>query len=242
METIVKAKDQQAAEANKNASILLKELDLEKVLLNCDPRDLGSNVPSPKVRRTKANAAFILVLDSRGRRARNKPWLPSERSAKRNARRRRRSRRGSRRRRKGRKPRRTAQRCRRRRTIPLMVRARLTFRKDMEKFWLCFPQFCCSLFLPCEPRPLSEAEVPIEPPSATTTTTIGISATSTTFTTAFGKKRASVATTPSTNRKNKKNKTKDSPNEPIILQDSQVSSASSPAPLPRRHRRQSRPA
>lgn len=38
METIVKAKDQQAAEANKNASILLKELDMEKVifiLYNC---------------------------------------------------------------------------------------------------------------------------------------------------------------------------------------------------------------
>uniref|UniRef100_A0A3B4U298 Ankyrin repeat and KH domain containing 1 n=1 Tax=Seriola dumerili TaxID=41447 RepID=A0A3B4U298_SERDU len=71
-----------------------------------------------------------------------------------------------------------------------------------------------------------ETEVPIEPPSATTTTTIGISATSTTFTTAFGKKRASVATTPSTNRKNKKNKTKDSsPNEPIILQDPQVALA-----------------
>lgn len=34
METIVKAKDQQAAEANKNASILLKELDLEKVMSN----------------------------------------------------------------------------------------------------------------------------------------------------------------------------------------------------------------
>lgn len=34
METIVKAKDQQAAEANKNASILLKELDMEKVLFN----------------------------------------------------------------------------------------------------------------------------------------------------------------------------------------------------------------
>lgn len=31
VETIVKAKDQQAAEANKNATILLKELDLEKV-------------------------------------------------------------------------------------------------------------------------------------------------------------------------------------------------------------------
>lgn len=69
----------------------------------------------------------------------------------------------------------------------------------------------------------AEEDVPIEPPSATTTTTIGISATSTTFTTAFGKKRASVATTPGTNRKNKKNKTKDSPNEPIILQDPQVS-------------------
>lgn len=37
METIVKAKDQQAAEANKNASILLKELDLEKVMPRCNP-------------------------------------------------------------------------------------------------------------------------------------------------------------------------------------------------------------
>uniref|UniRef100_A0A672SSI3 Ankyrin repeat and KH domain-containing protein 1-like n=1 Tax=Sinocyclocheilus grahami TaxID=75366 RepID=A0A672SSI3_SINGR len=68
-----------------------------------------------------------------------------------------------------------------------------------------------------------EEEVPIEPPSATTTTTIGISATSTTFTNTFGKKRANVATTPSTNRK--KNKTKDSPSEPIILQDPLVALA-----------------
>lgn len=68
-------------------------------------------------------------------------------------------------------------------------------------------------------------DVPIEPPSATTTTTIGISATSATFTSAFGKKRANVATTPSTSRKNKKNKTKDSPCEPIILQDPQVALA-----------------
>jgi len=37
METIVKAKDHQAAEANKNASILLKELDLEKVGPNWCP-------------------------------------------------------------------------------------------------------------------------------------------------------------------------------------------------------------
>lgn len=82
------------------------------------------------MRRAKANAVSVLAVDSPGRRARSKPWLPSERSVKRNARRRRRSRRGSRRRRKGRKPRTAAQRCRRRRTIPLMVRDFVTFRKD----------------------------------------------------------------------------------------------------------------
>lgn len=71
-----------------------------------------------------------------------------------------------------------------------------------------------------------EQEVPIEPPSATTTTTIGISATSTTFTNAFGKKRANVVTTPSTNRKNKKNKTKETPqNMQIILPDQHISLA-----------------
>lgn len=46
METIVKAKDQQAAEANKNASILLKELDLEKVPLNCNPVTWGEVLKS----------------------------------------------------------------------------------------------------------------------------------------------------------------------------------------------------
>lgn len=65
----------------------------------------------------------MVVVDSPGRRARSRPWLLNERSAKRNARRRRRSRRGSRRKRKGRKLRRTAQRCRRRKTIQLMVSA-----------------------------------------------------------------------------------------------------------------------
>uniref|UniRef100_A0A672ZZ36 Ankyrin repeat and KH domain containing 1 n=1 Tax=Sphaeramia orbicularis TaxID=375764 RepID=A0A672ZZ36_9TELE len=139
METIVKAKDQQAAEANKNASILLKELDLEKVMSgqSC----LNKLYP---YRQTYFLHGFVLfVTVTRG-----------------------------------------------------------------------------------EQEASLETEVPIEPPSATTTTTIGISATSTTFTTAFGKKRASVATTPSTNRKNKKNKTKESsPNEPIILQDPQVSSS-----------------
>lgn len=68
-------------------------------------------------------------------------------------------------------------------------------------------------------------EVPIEPPSATTTTTIGILATSPTFTSAFGKKRANLTTMASTSRKTKKNKLKDSPSEPIILQDPQVALA-----------------
>lgn len=84
----------------------------------------------------KANVVFVPVVDSLGRRARSKPWLPSERSVKRNARRRRRSRRGSRRRRKDRKPRRTAQRCRRRKTILLMVQDFVIFIKDFER-WFC---------------------------------------------------------------------------------------------------------
>lgn len=46
--------------------------------------------------------------------------------------------------------------------------------------------------------------MPIEPPSATTTTTIGISATSPTFTLAFGKKRAGTSTVPSSGRKGRK--------------------------------------
>lgn len=74
------------------------------------------------MRWTKANLVSVSVVNSLGRRARSKPWLPSERSVKRNARRRRRSRRESRRRRRDRKPRKTAQRCRRIKTILLMVR------------------------------------------------------------------------------------------------------------------------
>lgn len=71
-----------------------------------------------------------------------------------------------------------------------------------------------------------EQEVPIEPPSATTTTTIGISATSATFTNVFGKKRANVVTTPSTNRKNKKNKTKETPpTSHLILPEQHISLA-----------------
>ncbi|XP_075897708.1 ankyrin repeat and KH domain-containing protein 1 isoform X8 [Nelusetta ayraudi] len=156
METIVKAKDQQAAEANKNASILLKELDLEKSREESKKQALAAKREKRKEKRKK-------------KKEEQKRKQEEEEGQK---------------------------------------------TKDS-----------CSEMQEEKDDSADEAEVPIEPPSATTTTTIGISATSTTFTTAFGKKRASVATTPSTNRKNKKNKTKDSPNEPIILQDSQVALA-----------------
>uniref|UniRef100_A0A8C1VXB7 Ankyrin repeat and KH domain containing 1 n=1 Tax=Cyprinus carpio TaxID=7962 RepID=A0A8C1VXB7_CYPCA len=154
METIVKAKDQQAAEANKNASILLKELDLEKSREESKKQALAAKREKRKEKRKK-------------KKEEQKRKLEEEEA------------------------------------------------KVKEVFYEMQDQ----------KEDSAEVEVPIEPPSATTTTTIGISATSTTFTNTFGKKRANVATTPSTNRKNKKNKTKDSPSEPIILQDSQVALA-----------------
>uniref|UniRef100_A0A4W6D9U1 Ankyrin repeat and KH domain containing 1 n=1 Tax=Lates calcarifer TaxID=8187 RepID=A0A4W6D9U1_LATCA len=157
METIVKAKDQQAAEANKNASILLKELDLEKSREESKKQALAAKREKRKEKRKK-------------KKEEQKRKQEEEEGQK--------------------------------------IKEESSEMQEQKE------------------DSAEETEVPIEPPSATTTTTIGISATSTTFTTAFGKKRASVATTPSTNRKNKKNKTKDSsPNEPIILQDPQVALA-----------------
>lgn len=155
METIVKAKDQQAAEANKNASILLKELDLEKSREESKKQALAAKREKRKEKRKKKKEEQKRKLEEEE--AKVKEVYPEMDDQK----------------------------------------------EDSSE----------------------EVEVPIEPPSATTTTTIGISATSATFTNTFGKKRANVATTPSTNRKNKKNKTKDSPSEPIILQDPQVALA-----------------
>uniref|UniRef100_A0A8C6IIM8 Ankyrin repeat and KH domain containing 1 n=1 Tax=Mus spicilegus TaxID=10103 RepID=A0A8C6IIM8_MUSSI len=134
VETIVKAKDQQAAEANKNASILLKELDLEKSREESRKQALAAKREKRKEKRKKKK-------EEQKRKQEDEENKPKENSE----------------------------------------------------------------------QPEVEQEIPIEPPSATTTTTIGISATSTTFTNVFGKKRANVVTTPSTNRKNKKNKTKESP-------------------------------
>uniref|UniRef100_A0A8C8LTC1 K Homology domain-containing protein n=1 Tax=Oncorhynchus tshawytscha TaxID=74940 RepID=A0A8C8LTC1_ONCTS len=161
METIVKAKDQQAAEANKNASILLKELDLEKSREESKKQALAAKREKRKEKRKKKKEEQKRKLEEEEAKVKE---------------------------------------------------------EDLE--------------LQDQDQDSSEGEhlftngdVPIDPPSATTTTTIGISATSSTFTNAFGKKRANVTTTPSTNRKNKKNKTKDSPSEPIILQDPQVALA-----------------
>ncbi|TRY57576.1 hypothetical protein DNTS_023504 [Danionella cerebrum] len=152
METIVKAKDQQAAEANKNASILLKELDLEKSREEIKKQALAAKREKRKEKRKKKKEEQKRKLEEDEGKVKDDSF-------------------------------------------------EMLDQKDDSA---------------------EEIEVPIEPPSATTTTTIGISATSTTFTNAYGKKRANVATTPSITRKNKKNKTKDSPNEPIILQDPQV--------------------
>ncbi|XP_069051457.1 ankyrin repeat and KH domain-containing protein 1 isoform X11 [Lepisosteus oculatus] len=155
METIVKAKDQQAAEANKNASILLKELDLEKSREESKKQALAAKREKRKEKRKKKK-------EEQKRKQEEEEAKTKE----------------------------------------------VSEMQDTEK------------------DSAEEPEVPIEPPSATTTTTIGISATSATFTSAFGKKRAGVVTTPSTNRKNKKNKTRDtSQNAQIILQDPQMSLA-----------------
>ncbi|KAL0994681.1 hypothetical protein UPYG_G00125760 [Umbra pygmaea] len=155
METIVKAKDQQAAEANKNASILLKELDLEKSIEYSKKQALSSKREKRKEKRKKKKEEQKRKVE--------------EEQAK------------------------------------LKVEVQGVDNQDRDSS--------------------EDGDVPIEPPSATTTTTIGISATSVTFTNAFGKKRVNVTTTHSTNRKNRRNHPQEPPSEPIILQDCQVALA-----------------
>ncbi|KAK7797973.1 hypothetical protein U0070_022331 [Myodes glareolus] len=150
VETIVKAKDQQAAEANKNASILLKELDLEKTYYNAKHLE-ESRKQALAAKREKRKEKRKKKKEEQKRKQEDEENKPKENSEQPEG-------------------------------------------EDEE-----------------DNDEDVEQEIPIEPPSATTTTTIGISATSATFTNVFGKKRANVVTTPSTNRKNKKNKTKESP-------------------------------
>ncbi|XP_069826479.1 ankyrin repeat and KH domain-containing protein 1 isoform X2 [Dendropsophus ebraccatus] len=140
METIVKAKDQQAAEANKNASILLKELDLEKSREESRKQALAAKREKRKEKRKK--------------------------------------------------------------------------KKEEQKKKLedddCKLPGTCDLVAEDAPSGDEEDDVPLEPPSATTMTTIGIAATSSTFTNVFGK-RSGIIITPNTNQKTKKSKTKDIP-------------------------------
>ncbi|XP_075712484.1 ankyrin repeat and KH domain-containing protein 1 isoform X2 [Rhinoderma darwinii] len=153
METIVKAKDQQAAEANKNASILLKELDLEK---------------SREESRKQALAA------KREKRKEKKKKKKEEQKKK--------------------------------------------IEDDDCQF-----SGTCELGAEDAHSGDEEDDVPIEPPSATTMTTIGLPATSATFTNVFGK-RSSIIITPNTNLKNKKSKTKDIPsNLQLIVPDQHLS-------------------
>ncbi|XP_075065851.1 ankyrin repeat and KH domain-containing protein 1 isoform X2 [Mixophyes fleayi] len=159
METIVKAKDQQAAEANKNASILLKELDLEKSREESRKQALAAKREKRKEKRKKKRNLQKKKLEDDD----DDDDDDSKISGK----------------------------------CDLLDDA-----QDVDE----------------------EEDVPLEPPSATTTTTIGISATSATFTNVFGK-RGNVIT-PSTNQKTKKNKTKDtSSNLQIIVHDQHLSIA-----------------
>ncbi|KAG8579262.1 hypothetical protein GDO81_010781 [Engystomops pustulosus] len=154
METIVKAKDQQAAEANKNASILLKELDLEKSREESRKQALAAKREKRKEKRKK--------------------------------------------------------------------------KKEEQKKKLedddCKLSETCDMGAEDTHSGDDEDDVPLEPPSATTMTTIGISATSTTFTNVFGK-RSSIIITPNAIQKNKKSKTKDTPSSlQIIVPDQQKTS------------------
>uniref|UniRef100_A0A670ZMT6 Ankyrin repeat domain-containing protein 17 n=1 Tax=Pseudonaja textilis TaxID=8673 RepID=A0A670ZMT6_PSETE len=134
IESIVQAKDRQAAEANKNASILLEELDLEKLREESRRLALAAKREKRKEKRRKKKEEQRRKLEE--------------------------------------------------------IEA-----KNKENFELQAAQ---------EKEKNLKAEVPIEPPSATTTTTIGISATWTTLAGSHGKRNN--VTTSNSKRKSRKNK------------------------------------
>ncbi|XP_051476112.1 ankyrin repeat domain-containing protein 17 isoform X4 [Apus apus] len=138
MESIVQAKDRQAAEANKNASILLEELDLEKLREESRRLALAAKREKRKEKRRKKKEEQRRKLEE--------------------------------------------------------IEA-----KNKENFELQAAQEKEKLKAEDDP------EVPMEPPSATTTTTIGISATWTTLAGSHGKRNNTITTT-SSKRKNRKNK------------------------------------
>uniref|UniRef100_A0A8C0HPU5 Ankyrin repeat domain-containing protein 17 n=1 Tax=Buteo japonicus TaxID=224669 RepID=A0A8C0HPU5_9AVES len=149
MESIVQAKDRQAAEANKNASILLEELDLEKLREESRRLALAAKREKRKEKRRKKKEEQRRKLEE--------------------------------------------------------IEA-----KNKENFELQAAQ---------EKEKLKAEEVPMEPPSATTTTTIGISATWTTLAGSHGKRNNTITTT-SSKRKNRKNKV--TPDNVQIIFDDQL--------------------
>ncbi|KAM6261379.1 ankyrin repeat domain-containing protein 17 isoform 4-T4 [Porphyrio hochstetteri] len=159
MESIVQAKDRQAAEANKNASILLEELDLEKLREESRRLALAAKREKRKEKRRKKKEEQRRKLEE--------------------------------------------------------IEA-----KNKENFELQAAQEKEKLKAEDDP------EVPMEPPSATTTTTIGISATWTTLAGSHGKRNNTITTT-SSKRKNRKNKVT-SDNVQIIFDDQLPISYSQP--------------
>ncbi|KAG8593259.1 hypothetical protein GDO81_000773 [Engystomops pustulosus] len=149
MESIVQAKDRQAAEANKNASILLEELDLEKLREESRRLALAAKREKRKEKRRKKKEEQRRKLEE--------------------------------------------------------IEA-----KNKENFEL-------QAALEKEKQKVEdEPQVLTEPPSATTTTTIGISATWTTLAGSHGKRNNTI-TTNSTKRKSRKNKIAE--NVQIIFED-----------------------
>ncbi|XP_077133015.1 ankyrin repeat domain-containing protein 17 isoform X3 [Ranitomeya variabilis] len=149
MESIVQAKDRQAAEANKNASILLEELDLEKLREESRRLALAAKREKRKEKRRKKKEEQRRKLEEIE--AKNKENFE--------------------------------------------IQAALEKEKQKVE---------------------DEPQVLMEPPSATTTTTIGISATWTTLTSSHGKRNNTI-TTNSMKRKSRKNKIAE--NVQIIFED-----------------------
>ncbi|XP_073446532.1 ankyrin repeat domain-containing protein 17 isoform X5 [Dendrobates tinctorius] len=149
MESIVQAKDRQAAEANKNASILLEELDLEKLREESRRLALAAKREKRKEKRRKKKEEQRRKLEEIE--AKNKENFE--------------------------------------------IQAALEREKQKVE---------------------DEPQVLMEPPSATTTTTIGISATWTTLACSHGKRNNTI-TTNSMKRKSRKNKIAE--NVQIIFED-----------------------
>ncbi|KAF4795606.1 Ankyrin repeat domain-containing protein 17 [Turdus rufiventris] len=180
MESIVQAKDRQAAEANKNASILLEELDLEKASAkSCSWQYFSFKIP--------ISCSFKMIRLVKLREESRRLALAAKREK--------------------RKEKRRKKKEEQRRKLEEIEA------KNKENFELQAAQEKEKLKAEDDP------EVPMEPPSATTTTTIGISATWTTLAGSHGKRNNTITTT-SSKRKNRKNKV--TPDNVQIIFDDQL--------------------